>query len=89
MNWELFGIMAGAVTASGFLPQIIKGYRTKKLGDLSYFMLVFLVLGMTMWIVYGLNIKSLSVVAANVVGISFNITLIGMKYFYSKKKPKS
>jgi len=31
MNWEIFGIMAGLITSSGFIPQIIKGYKTKKI----------------------------------------------------------
>ena len=31
LTWEIFGIIAGLITASGFFPQIIKGYRTKRL----------------------------------------------------------
>ena len=89
MNWELFGMAAGAITSSGFLPQIIKGYRTKKLEDLSYFMNILLGAGMVMWIVYGLHIMSISVVAANLVGVSLNIILIVMKYVYSKKNQKT
>jgi len=35
---EIFGLMAGAVTSIGFIPQLIKGYKTKKLDDITYFM---------------------------------------------------
>ena len=33
---ELFGLIAGAVTSMGFLPQLVRGYRTKKLEDVSW-----------------------------------------------------
>ena len=85
MNWELFGLIAGGITVSSFIPQIIKGYRTKKLHDLSYFLGIFFSLGMIMWIIYGVHIKSLSVIISNVVGASLSFLLIIMKYYYSKK----
>lgn len=84
MNWEIFGIIAGAVTTSGFVPQIARGYRTKKLKDLSYFLSTLLCIGMSMWLVYGLHIESWSVVLSNIVGIVLNLVLISMKYKYSK-----
>ena len=86
MDWEIFGMAAGAVTVSGFIPQIIQGYRTKHLKDLSYLLVILLSLGMTMWIVYGFHIKSISVIVANFVGLAFNLTLMGMKWYYGKKK---
>jgi len=88
MNWEIWGIVAGLITASGFIPQIIKGYKTKKLDDLSYFLNGLISLGMCMWFVYGIQIKSLSVVVANIIGVTLNITLIVMKYRYHKQSTK-
>ena len=32
---EILGLTAGAVTSMGFIPQLIRGYRTKKLDDVS------------------------------------------------------
>ena len=84
MNWELFGLAAAAITASGFVPQIVKGYKTKHLKDLSYMMNALLLAGMSMWLVYGINKKDTAIIAANIVGVAFNLTLIIMKYYYGR-----
>ena len=84
MNWELFGLVAGAITVFGFVPQIVKGYRTKQLKDLSYMMNILLGIGMGMWLIYGINKKDTAIIVANIAGVIFNITLMAMKYYYSK-----
>ena len=47
------GLVAGAVTSMGFIPQLIRGYRTKELDDVSYFMPSILAIGMSLWFLYG------------------------------------
>lgn len=80
---EIFGLMAGAVTSIGFIPQLIKGYKTKKLDDITYFMPLVLVSGMALWLIYGFLIESLAVMVANAVGIGCNLSLAFMKKMYS------
>ncbi|RLI58882.1 MAG: hypothetical protein DRO67_10335 [Candidatus Asgardarchaeum californiense] len=80
---EIFGLMAGAVTSIGFIPQLIKGYKTKKLDDITYFMPLLLVSGMTLWLIYGFLIESLAVMIANTVGVGCNLSLAIMKKIYS------
>ena len=86
MNWQIFGLVAGAVTMAGFVPQIIQGYKTKHLKDLSYMMNGLLSIGMGMWLIYGISIKDVAIIAANIVGVAFNIMLMLMKYYYGKPK---
>lgn len=85
MNWQLFGIVAGAITSFGFVPQIIQGYRTKHLKDMSYMMNGLLTTGFTMWLIYGINKRDTAIIAANIVGIIFNIALMAMKFHYGRK----
>ena len=80
---ELIGLIAAFITSIGFLPQIIKGFKTKKLDDISYFMPVVLAIGMTLWLVYGILINSIAVITANIFSISCSISLIIMKKIYS------
>lgn len=80
---ELFGLIAGAITSMGFIPQIVRGYRTKKLEDISYFMPTVLAIGMTMWFVYGLLLEALAIMIANTFGVSCCIILIIMKKKFS------
>ncbi len=80
---ELFGLIAGAITSMGFIPQIVRGYRTKKLEDISYFMPTVLAIGMTMWFVYGLLLEAFAIMIANTFGVSCCIILIIMKKKFS------
>jgi len=80
---ELFGLVAGAVTSAGFIPQLIRGYRTKKLEDVSYFMPIVLTAGMTLWFIYGLFLNAFAVIVANIFGVVCCLTLIIMKKIYS------
>ena len=69
---EIFGLIAGAITSMGYLPQIYKGYKTKKLDDVSYYMPGILAIGMFLWFVYGI-----------IFGVGCSILLIIMKKIYS------
>jgi len=80
---ELFGLIAGVVTSMGFIPQLIKGYKTKKLEDISYYMPIVLAIGMTMWLIYGVLKEALAVILANTLGVTCCIILIIMKKMYS------
>jgi MtN3 and saliva related transmembrane protein len=80
---ELFGLIAGAITSMGFIPQLVRGYRTKKLEDVSYYMPVILAIGMVMWLVYGILKDALAVVLANAFAITCCLILILMKKRYS------
>lgn len=76
------GIMAGGITSLGFIPQLIKGYQTKKLDDISYLMPIVLAFGMLLWLIYGIFLSDLPIIAANIFGIGCNITLVVMKKYY-------
>ena len=80
---ELIGLTAALITSIGFLPQIVRGYKTKKLDDVSYFMPILLAIGMTLWLIYGILIHSIAVIAANIFSISCSISLIILKKIYS------
>jgi len=80
---EIIGLFAGIITSAGFLPQLIRGYRTKKLEDISYFMPIVLALGMTLWILYGVLLNALAVIGANIFSVGCSLTLIIMKKKYS------
>jgi len=80
---EIFGLIAGAVTSMGFLPQLVRGYKRKKLDDVSYYMPIILAIGMTMWFVYGILSEAIAVIIANTFGVICCITLIILKKIYS------
>ena len=80
---ELFGLVAGAITSISFIPQLIRGYRTKKLEDVSYLMFIVLAFGMTLWFTYGILKEALALIVANAFGIGCCLLVIVMKKIYS------
>ena len=80
---EIFGLVAGTVTSIGFIPQIVRGYKTKKLDDVSYFMPTILAVGMTLWFIYGVFSNAIAIMVANAFGVGCCLTLITMKKMYS------
>ncbi len=82
MNITIIGLIAGAITSFGFIPQIVKGLKTKKLEDVSYYMPIVLAIGMTLWLIYGLIQNDIAIVSANVFGTACNVIIIAMKKKY-------
>ena len=82
MDILLLGLIAGTITSSGFIPQLVKGYRTKKLEDVSYFMPLMLAFGTLMWLFYGIFQNDFAIIAANTFAVGCNISLILMKRYY-------
>ena len=80
---DIFGLIAGAITSIGFIPQLVRGYRTKKLDDVSYYMPTLLTVGMALWFLYGVFSNALAIMAANTFGVGCCLTLIIMKKMYS------
>jgi len=87
VEWVILGLIAGALTTSGYIPQIVKGYRTKKMHDVSILMVSILCVGMSLWIVYGYLVSDLALLVSNIVGTTFLSVLIAMKFHYADGRP--
>jgi uncharacterized protein with PQ loop repeat len=70
---------AGAIcTSLSFVPQLVK-IRRQGGGDLSDGMLGLYLLGLTLWLVYGVRIRAAEVIAANIVAGGLVIAALVMK----------
>jgi MtN3 and saliva related transmembrane protein len=86
MSLDMFtwlGVAAGAITSLGFIPQLYRGYKTKRLEDISYWMPSVLAFGMSLWLMYGILRDDLAIIIANTFGVMCNLLLILMKKIYS------
>ena len=77
--FTLLGLTAGLITTSGFIPQIVRGYRTGSMEDVSLFMPLVLMLGMALWLIYGIYLRDLPIVLWNSAAIGLNAVLVLMK----------
>ena len=83
--WYALGAVAATLTSLGFVPQIVKMWRTKSVRDVSLFALLQLIAGVSLWIVYGIHLKDPVVIAANIVALStLAITLTIYLRFFKK-----
>jgi MtN3 and saliva related transmembrane protein len=65
-----------------------KTYRNKSGEGLSFRMLLSLAIGLGLWIIYGIMIQSLPLIAANVVVFLLILSLIGMKLKFDRAPTK-
>lgn len=79
---KIFGLVAAALTSSGFIPQLIRAVKTKKLDDISTIMLLIVIAGTACWIIYGVFINDIIIVAANSFTCTTVILLLWLKYYY-------
>ncbi|MGC2428413.1 MAG: SemiSWEET family transporter [Nitrososphaeraceae archaeon] len=78
------GICATLFTLSSTVPQIIKGIKTKKTDDLSIWLILALIVGLTLWIIYGIGKNDIIIATGNTVSVSFNVVLLFLKIKYSR-----
>lgn len=76
---KYIGYIAALLTSMSFLPQAIKTIKTKDTESISIWMYLMFVLGVVLWLVYGLFIKDLPIIAANTVTLLFSGTILKIK----------
>ncbi len=81
---QLVGIVAGIFTSSSLMPQLIKTFKTKKAEEISLIMLITLMLGIGLWIYYGILREDLPIIITNGFSFMLNIILIVLRIKYKK-----
>ena len=81
----IVGIAAGILILSGWVPQIIKGYKTKRLNDVSSYLMICIFAGAVLWLVYGIEIDDVYVMGVNVAAMFLTMTVLYMKLKYERK----
>lgn len=82
----ILGVAAGVLILSGWVEQIIKGYKTKSLKDVSKYLMIFISAGAILWLVYGFIISDIFVIGTNLAAIILMMTVLVMKKKYEKIK---
>lgn len=73
------GILAAVCTTTAFIPQAVKTIKTRRTEDISLIMYVVLTFGVIAWLVYGIVIKDLPIIAANGVTVIFTSIVLIIK----------
>ena len=86
MEWKIVGIIAAVCTTSGFIPQIIRGLRTKRLDDVSPVMCMLLIFGLSLWLSYDIHIEDMIIIVANAFGVLFSTIIITLRFKYMRQR---
>lgn len=76
---QILGLAAGSLTTAAFFPQVIKTWKSRSAKDLSLGMFSLFCLGVLLWLIYGLMVNDVPVIAANLVTLMLASTLLFFK----------
>jgi len=81
---DLIGIIAGTLVLSSFIPQLHKAYKTKRMLDVSIYLMGLIASGMFLWVIYGIIREDPVIIGTNASGFILNIILMILKLKYDK-----
>jgi MtN3 and saliva related transmembrane protein len=82
----VIGISATFFTLWSTVPQIRKALKTRKTDDVSKWLIISLITGLSLWVVYGLVKGDMIILGANSIGVSLNIFLLILKFRFETMK---
>jgi MtN3 and saliva related transmembrane protein len=77
---QILGLVAGALTTGALLPQVIKSWKTKSAGDVSYGMYILYILAFILWISYGVLKSDIPIIATNILSITQSVIMLVFKW---------
>jgi MtN3 and saliva related transmembrane protein len=83
---EMLGLAAGTITSITFLPQVIQIWKTKSVKDLSMPMLLLLILGVSMWLTYGILVWDAAIIYTNSMVLTMSLVMMFFKLKYNERK---
>ena len=75
----LIGTVAGCLSTAAFVPQAWQIWKTRSARDVSWAMYTMLIVGLVLWIVYGLRREALPLVLTNGVILVVALLILAMK----------
>jgi MtN3 and saliva related transmembrane protein len=82
---QLLGLVAGFLTTASFLPQVIKTWKSRSAKGLSLGMFSLFCVGVLLWLIYGVMVKDIPVIVANLVTLILASTLLYFKLSFKEQ----
>ena len=73
---ELIGAVAATLTTLSFVPQAVLVIRSKRTGGISLLTYAMMVAGVALWLLYGLRLGAMPIIAANAVTLLLASTIL-------------
>ena len=80
----VIGILAGILILSGWVPQIVRGYKTKRLNDVSPYLMILIFAGAVLWLIYGIALDDVYIMGVNLAAMVLTMIVLSMKLKYER-----
>ncbi|MBS1580197.1 MAG: PQ-loop repeat-containing protein [Bacteroidetes bacterium] len=82
---QTIGYVGTFLTSVTFIPQVIKSWQSKSVGDLSVLMVLIVIISTIVWLIYGFGIDNGGpVIVANFVVLILSLVLLYFKFTFKK-----
>lgn len=85
---QMLGLTAGTITSITFLPQVIQIWKTKSAKDISLPMLCLLMIGVSMWLTYGIIAKDAAIIYTNSMVLTMSFIMVFFKFKFRENGNK-
>ena len=75
----IIGMLAAFCTTVSFIPQVVKTLKTGQPKDISLSMYVIFTAGILFWLIYGIMIVDVPIIAANTITLLLTGTVLFLK----------
>jgi len=79
---EKIGFLAGFLTTISLLPQVVKVITTQDTKSISLWMYIIFVIGISLWLIYGLMRHDYPLIISNIVTLSLGVVILRYKLKY-------
>ncbi len=83
-NLEIIGYLATLFGATQLIPEILKALKTHHLRDVSWAMLLLMIISSVLWIIYGVAKQTTPLAISSSLNLIFEIVLTVLKFHYHK-----
>ena len=81
----LVGSIAACCTTGAFVPQVVRVWRLKHAQEISSTTFTVFAVGTFTWLLYGLQIGSIPVIAANAITFALALSILALKLSFDRR----
>jgi len=81
----VIGTMAGIFTSISMIPQLFKVIKNKDVENISWVMVAILLVGVTLWVIYGIMKDEWPIIIFNAFSVLVNLILLICYFLYRDK----
>lgn len=90
MEWiDIIGYVGVVLSSITFVPQVLHAWKTKSVGDLSFWMIIILLGNVSTWLFYGIYKEDRPLIVANTIILALALLLFYFKLTFPKRSTRS